>query len=420
MITIFRIFTKYCNRNSVNEFNLPVKLLRRKEYLSRIIPFIGQRLIKVFTGQRRVGKSYILFQLIQLLREREENIQVIYINKEDLAFDAIKTAGDLSEYILSRVSSVLMNYVFIDEIQEITKFENALRSLILQENIDLYITGSNANLLSGELATLLSGRFVEITIHSLSYQEFLLFNQLNDSDDSLDRYLKYGGLPYLIHLPNQDQVIFEYLKNIYTTIVFRDVIDRYGVRNIRFLERLVLFLADNTGSLFSSKRISDFLKSQHIKLAPNQIQTYIDYLSNAFLIQRVERYDLIGKRIFEIGEKYYFENLGIRHALWGYRPEDMGKILENAVFNQLLFKGWEIKTGKLNSEEIDFVCEKEGEKMYIQVALRLNDENTVKREFGNLLKIGDNYIKKVITMDVFSGNTYQGIEHSHIREFLMQ
>lgn len=399
---------------------IPVTIIDRDQYISRIVPFVGKHIIKVFTGQRRVGKSYILFQLIQLIQEQDPGANIIYINKEDLAFDAIRTAGDLNTYILSRVVANHMNYIFIDEIQEIEEFEKALRSLLLDENIDIYCTGSNAKLLSGELATLLSGRFVEITIHSLSYSEFLLFHKVNDSAKSLEKFFKYGGLPYLIHLSLEDEVVFEYLKNIYSTIVFRDVIERYAIRNIRLLERLVLFLADNTGSLFSAKRISDFLKSQQIKIAPNQIQVYIDHLANAFLIHRVERYDITRKRLFEFGEKYYFENLGIRHAIWGYKPQDMGKVLENAVYNQLIFKEWSVTTGSLNMEEIDFVCEKDGEKMYVQVALRLSDENTIKREFGNLLKIEDNYSKKVITMDAFSGNSYQGIEHIHIRDFLMQ
>ena len=269
------------------------------------------------------------------------------------------------------------------------------------------------------MATLLSGRFVEITIHSLSYTEFQLFHKLKDSESTLEKYFKYGGLPYLIHLSLEDEIVFEYLKNIYSTIVFRDVIDRYGIRNIRFLEKLVYFLADNIGSLFSAKRISDFLKSQQIKIAPNQIQLYIDYLANAFLIQRAERYDIVGKRLFEFGEKYYFENLGIRHAIMGYKPQDRGKVLENIVYNHLIYQGWKVTTGSLNTEEIDFVCEKDGEKMYVQVALQLKEEDTINREFGNLLKIDDNYIKKVVTMDPFSGNTYQGIEHVHIKDFLM-
>ena len=399
--------------------NIPKELKRRDAYIHRIEPFINKNLIKVLTGQRRVGKSYILFQIIQLIIEKEPKAKVVYINKEDITFDKIRTAKDLNEYVLSQLVENRMNYIFIDEIQEISEFEKALRSLLLKENIDIYCTGSNAKLLSGELATLLSGRFIEITIHSLSYNEFKLFHKLEDSDSSLEKYFKYGGLPYLIHLSLEEEIVFEYLKNIYSTIVFRDVIDRYGIRNIRFLEKLVYFLADNIGSLFSAKRISDFLKSQQIKIAPNQIQLYIDYLANAFLIQRAERYDIVGKRLFEFGEKYYFENLGVRHAIIGYKPQDIGKVLENIVYNHLIYQGWKVTTGSLNTEEIDFVCEKDGEKMYVQVALRLTEDNTINREFGNLLKIDDNYIKKVITMDPFSGNTYLGIEHIHIKDFLM-
>lgn len=404
---------------TMKKITIPRSLVKREHYISQIVPYIGKSIIKAFTGQRRVGKSYILFQIIQRIYDQESDASIIYINKEDIAFDAIRTANDLHAYILSQVVANRMNYIFIDEIQEIKEFEKALRTLLLNDKFDIYCTGSNAKLLSGELATLLSGRFIEITVHSLSYSEFLLFHQLKDSDSSLDTYFKFGGLPYLIHLPLEDEFVHEYLKNIYSTIVFRDVIDRHGVRNIRFLEKLILFLADNTGSLFSAKRISDFLKSQQTNIASNQIQLYIDYLASAFLIHRVERYDIVGKRLFEVGEKYYFENLGIRHAIWGYKPQDMGKVLENVVCNHLLFNGWKVTTGSLNMTEIDFVCEKAGEKMYIQVAFRLSEESTIKREFGNLLNIEDNYVKKVISMDNFSGNTYQGVEHVHIRDFLM-
>ena len=403
----------------MNTFHIPENLIRREQYLSRIKPFIGKNLIKVFTGQRRVGKSYLLFQIIQLIRETHPDSVIIYINKEDLAFDHIQTAADLHAFVLSNISKKKLNFVFIDEIQEIKEFEKSLRSLLLNGDIDIYCTGSNAQLFSGELATLLSGRYVEITVHSLSYVEFLLFHHLQQSEDSLEKYWKYGGLPYLVHLPLTDAVIFEYLKNIYATIVYRDVIERYSIRNIRFLEKLVLFLADNTGSLFSAKRISDFLKSQHVKLAPNQVQVYLDHLCSAFLIRRVERFDIVGKRIFETGEKYYFENLGIRNGIWGYKPQDLGKIIENIVYNHLIFSGYKVQTGSLNTEEIDFVCEKEGERIYIQVALRLTEENTIRREFENLLKIKDNFPKKVITLDAFSGNTWQGIEHIQLSEFLL-
>lgn len=400
-------------------FTIPQNITNRERYINRVVPFVGKNVIKVFTGQRRVGKSYLLFQLIGYLKNQNPKTPIIYINKEDLAFSFIKNAEDLNQYILENKSTTSKTYVFIDEIQDILDFEKALRSLILLEDIDLYCTGSNANLLSGDIAGHLSGRYINIEVYSLSYPEFLEFHKLDDSQNTLDKYLKYGGLPYLKHLPLEDSIVFEYLKNIYNTIVYRDVINRYSIRNVLFLEQLVLFIAGNTGSLFSSKKISDFLKSQKINIPPNQVQVYVSYLMNAFLIQKVPRYDLIGKRIFEIGEKYYFENLGIRNGLWGYRVEDKGKILENVVYNHLLYQGYKIQVGILGEFEIDFICEKEGEKKYIQVALSLNDAQTIEREFGNLIKIQDNYPKMVITMDKFTGNTHEGILALDIRSFLL-
>lgn len=390
----------------------------RPIYIDRVQPFIGKSLIKCFTGQRRVGKSYLLFQLMQLIQAEHPRAKILYINKEDLAFSEIKNAADLHQYVLQNKSLNSKTYVFIDEIQDIQDFESALRSLLLDTDLDLYCTGSNANLLSGDISGHLSGRAIEITVYSLSYQEFLLFHELEDDPDSLEKYLQYGGLPYLKHLPFEDHIIFEYLKNIYSTIVFRDVINRYAVRNTVFLEQLVFFLASNTGSIFSAKKISDFLKSQKINIAPNQVQLYIRHLTNAFLIHQVKRYDIEGKRLFEIGEKYYFENLGIRNALWGYRLEDRGKILENVVYNHLLVEGYTVKTGVLSEYEIDFLAEKKGEKLYIQVALTLLEEKTLEREFGNLQKIKDNYPKMVVTMDTFSGNSVEGIQIIDLRSFL--
>jgi len=400
--------------------NFPQNLVTRDSYINRVKPFIGKQIIKALTGQRRVGKSYLLFQLIEFIQKEDSEATILYINLEDLAFSHLQTAIELNDYVLSNQSTTGKTYVFIDEIQEIQDFEKALRSLVLKENVDIYCTGSNANLLSGELATVLSGRFIEITVYSLSYPEFLIFHKLKDTTKSLEMYMKWGGLPYLIHLPKADEVVFEYLKNIYTTIIYRDIIQRFAVRNIRFLEQLVLFLADNSGSLFSAKKISDFLKSQKTNMAPNQVQTYLHHLENAFIIHKVERYDIVGKRVFEIGEKYYFENLGIRNSIWGYRIEDRAKIVENIVYNHLVYKGYKVKVGVIPNGEIDFVCEKEGEKIYVQVALTLNEKQTIEREFGNLMKIKDNYPKMVITLDDFQGNTYEGILHQTLREFLTQ
>ncbi|MDP2088621.1 MAG: ATP-binding protein [Flavobacteriaceae bacterium] len=398
---------------------IPENIITRLSYIDRVQPFVGKNIIKVFTGQRRVGKSFLLFQLIQLIQHQEKNAHILYINKEDLAFSFLKTAQDLQDYVLKNKATHKKTYVFIDEIQDIINFETALRSLLLHQELDIYCTGSNANLLSGDIAGYLSGRYIEIIVYSLSYIEFLEFHQLEDHQKSLEKYLKFGGLPYLKHLPLEDSIVFEYLKNIYNTIVYRDIINRYSVRNVPFLEQLVLFLAAHIGSVFSAKKISDFLKSQHIKMPSNQVQIYTQYLVNAFLISKVVRYDMIGKRIFEIGEKFYFENLGIRNALWGYRLEDRGKIAENVVYNHLRYMGYKVVVGTMGVRGIDFIAEKEGEKLYIQVALSINDTKTLEREFGNLKNINDNYPKTVITMDVFTGNTYEGIATVDLRSFLL-
>jgi predicted AAA+ superfamily ATPase len=392
-------------------------VIPRNIYMKKIQPFIRKGLIKVLSGQRRVGKSYLLFQLIQEIQLEDPMANIIYINKEDLEFDHIRDAATLNEYVLSKSTTNSRNYIFIDEIQDIHEFEKALRSLLLDQNNDLYITGSNANLLSGELATYLGGRYVEFKVSSLSYPEFLQFHKLQDNDQHLESYIKYGGLPYLIHL-NLNNDAFEYLNSIYNTIVYRDVISRYNLRNSQFLEKLLQFLADNIGSLFSAKRISDFLKSQQTNIAPNQIQQYCAHLANAFIIHQASRYDLIGRRIFESGTKFYFENTGVRNSIIGYRPADRGKLLENLVYNHLLYLGYDVKVGALREKEIDFVCENKNERLYVQVALRLGDQATIDREFGNLLAIPDNYPKIVVSEDQFTGNTYEGIGYMHIRQFL--
>lgn len=398
---------------------IPSHIIPRNHYLSKVKPLINQSIIKVFTGQRRVGKSYLLFQLMDYLKTVHSEPSILYINKEDLAFSFIATAVDLVTYVNEKASITSTTYLFIDEIQDITDFSTALRSLLLNQNLDIYCTGSNANMLSSDIAGHLSGRFIEINVQSLSYVEFLDFHNLQEAPDSLELYMKYGGLPYLKNLPLEDEVVFEYLKNIYSTIVYRDIINRYAIRNVSFLEKLVHFMCSNTGSIFSNKKISDFLKSQKTNMPPNQVQLYVNYLVNAFLIHRVGRYDLIGKRLFEIGDKYYFENLGIRNALWGYRLEDRGKIIENIVYNELLYKGYQVNVGVIGAQEIDFIAQKNTEKWYIQVALALTEEKTLDREFGNLLKIQDNYRKTVVTLDNYQGASYEGIEVLNLRSFCL-
>jgi len=389
-------------------------------YLNAIEPYIGQPLIKVLVGLRRAGKSWVLYQLIEMIQAMNPANHVIYINKEDMAFNFIRNAEDLVGYVQGQSKEGLKNFVFIDEIQEIDSFEKALRSLLLNENFDIYCTGSNSQLLSGELASLLTGRYTEIRIHSLSYLEFLQFHQVGNTADSLMLYLRFGGMPYLHRLGDDETMIFEYLNNLVSNILYKDVVMRYGIRNTRFLDQLVRFLADTTGGMFSSKSISDFLKSQHIRLAPNQVQTYAAFLCNAFLIENSERYDIIGKRIFEFGDKFYFEDTGLRNALVGFKTADINKLIESAIFKHLRIHGYQVKTGQLGNLEVDFIGEKQNEKIYIQATYLLNSAETIDREFGNLKKIDDNYPKMVVSMDQPGNTTTEGIKHLHLKDFLSQ
>lgn len=395
--------------------------IKRPIYLELVKPYIDKDIIKVLVGQRRVGKSYMLFQIMDALTLTHKNPEIIYINKELDEFESIVNHKDLLDYITSKEKGTGKKYIFIDEVQDIENFEKALRSLQAKGGYDIYCTGSNARLLSGELATFLSGRYVETKIYSLSFSEFLEFHKLKNNKDSLIRFFKYGGLPYLINLELDDHIVYDYLKNIYTAILFKDVVKRHNIRNINFLEKLVRYVADNTGSLVSSKKISDFLKSQRIQISPQLVLDYLGYLESAFFIFKVLRADITGKKIFEIGEKYYYEDLGLRHSIIGYKANDINKILENAVYQHLKISGYNISIGKSGDKEIDFICEKSGKKIYVQVTYLLQDEKTISREFGNLLEIKDNYPKFVVSMDeVMSGSDFEGIEHINVQKFISE
>jgi predicted AAA+ superfamily ATPase len=295
-----------------------------------------------------------------------------------------------------------------------------LRNFFAEGDYDIYCTGSNANLLSGELTTYLSGRYIEFKVYALSYAEFLQFHRLNDSDESFSKYYKFGGLPYLVNLPFEDDIVSEYLKNIYNTIILKDIVNRYHIRQTRYLSDLTLYLAGTVGNLFSANRISDYLKSQRMEILPKTILEYLNYLSNAFLVQRIRPTDLQGKQLLRIGEKYYFEDLGIRHAIRPFHANDIGRVLENVVCHHLSLCGYSLSIGKNNDKEIDFIAEKNGERIYIQVATILLEEKTREREFGNLLAIKDNYPKMVVTLDNTEGVSFQGIVQVPIRKFLLE
>lgn len=390
----------------------------RNTYIQRILPFVGKNIIKVLVGQRRVGKSYLLLQLMDEVKKINPYVHCIFINKESLEFDSIKDYNDVLEYVNQHTLPNKKNALFIDEIQDILEFEKALRHFGLNDNFDIYCTGSNANLLSGELATFLSGRYIEFNVYSLSYLEFLQFHELENTNTSLKSFLTYGGLPFLRNLVKEDEVYMEYLKNIYATILYKDIISRFQIRNTQFLENLVQFLANNIGNVISANKISDYLKSQKLKISPQLVINYLNYLSQAFLIFQVKRNDIIGKKVFEIHEKYYFEDWGIVNAMIGFQNMDIGKIIENAVYIHLRSQGYKVNIGVLGDKEIDFIAEKNGTKIYLQVCYLLPDEKVKQREYGNLQLIKDNYPKYVISLDEFAPSDWNGIKHIHLREFL--
>lgn len=391
----------------------------RSYYLQKIKGFINTNLIKVIVGQRRVGKSFILFQLMDYIEENFST-NIIYINKENFEFKDLTDAEKLVAYVESKRSIEDKNYLFIDEIQEIEDFQIAIRHFALFPDFDIYCTGSNATILSGELATLLSGRFVEINISPLTYGEFLNFNRLEDSTEAIRNYILWGGLPFIKNLGSNSMLIEEYLKNIRSTIVLKDIVQRNQIRNVNFLENLIFFLAQQTGSLISAKKISDYLKSQRIDMSPQLVLNYIDCMCKAFLINRVKRYDLKGKRTFEISEKFYFEDWGLMNAILGFDRFDISKTIENVVFNYLQVNDYEVQIGKLSSKEVDFVASKNGTKMYVQVCYLLSSQDVIDREFGNLLEIRDNYPKYVVSMDEFAPKNIQGVQHLHLRQFLLK
>lgn len=390
----------------------------RPHYLNRILPYVNKGVIKVLTGQRRVGKSYILKSVEAEIRKSDPEANFITINLEDFAFSHITDAASLNSEITRRLSDKRQNYIFVDEIQEITDFDKVVRSLNLDANNDIYVTGSNSAMLSSEIASRLAGRSVEIRVHPLSYTEFREFHQLIDSDDTLDKYLRYGGMPYLRNL-SDESTWHEYLVGIMEALVYRDIVARHAIRNNDFLGRLLKYFAANIGQIFTAKSIADYLKSQRVSGTVASVQSYADYICEAFIINKVRRWDIAGKRYFEIGEKYYFEDLGLRNSIVGYRPMDIGGLLENAVYNKLVFDGYEVKVGVMGKgREIDFVAERDGERSYIQVALNVDAPETARREFGNLAEIPDNYRKLVITLRDSAPNTLDGISQMSLREFL--
>jgi len=399
-------------------------MYKRNLYQKQISSYLNKPVIKVITGMRRVGKSCLLKLVIEdLIDNAIGKNRILYINKESLEFDFIVNYKDLYDYVETKFKNIQgQKYLFIDEIQEIDLWEKAVNSFFSQQDIDIFITGSNAKLLSSELATLLSGRYVEIEVYSLGFKEFIEFRQKKENSNNVEHfknYLQFGGLPALHAFDLNEETIFQYLNSIYDTIILKDVIKRNSVRNVSLLENLTKYIFDNIGNIFSAKKIADFLKSQNLKVGVETIQNYLSYLASTFVIHKVPRYDIKGKRLLELHEKYYLGDIGLRHALLGFRESDISGILENIVFLELKRKGYSVHLGKMGTKEIDFIATKENKKIYIQVSYLLSSKETINREFSVLQQIKDNYPKYVITMDTVFGNDFEGIKRVNLLDFLL-
>ena len=394
-------------------------MVNRKEYLEKLKKLKDKQIIKVVTGVRRCGKSTLLKQFKDYLMNEcsVTQEQIIFINFEDLAYEHLLDYKALYQYITERLCENKKNYIFLDEIQAVSNFQKTVDSLFIKDNADLYITGSNAHLLSGELATLLSGRYVEISILPLSFAEYYELVGGNKRD-AWQNYFKCGGFPYAANL-EEDDIRTDYLRGIYHTVLLKDIVARKKVQDVMLLESVVKFLFDNIGNIVSSKKISDSLVSNGRKTTSATIENYIEALTESFILYKTNRYDVKGKQHLKSLEKYYLVDVGLRRLILGDKNADIGHILENIVYLELIRRGYKVAIGKIGDLEIDFIAEYNGEKIYYQVAASVLSPETFSREIAPLQKVTDNYPKFIISMDEISINE-DGIKQINIIDFLMQ
>lgn len=399
-------------------------MIKRESYMARIRPFIDGDLIKVLTGIRRSGKSVMLELIKDELRVRgvtEE--QLVAFNFEDMRNAQLCTAEALHDELVRRAASIKGKiYFFFDEIQEVERWERCVNSLRVEMDCDIYITGSNAKLLSGELATYLAGRYVEFIIYPFSFSEFLaLYHSVEPDADTrtcFDRYLTFGGMPYLANLRFDETACRQYLRDLFNSVELKDIVKRNNVRDVDMLERIIAYVTTNIGTTFSSTAISKYLKNEGRRVSPETVLNYLKACSDAFLFYQVRRQDLQGKKILTVNEKYYVADHGIREAVVGGNMRDINLVLENIVFMEALRRGYSVTVGKVGEREIDFVCERHGEKCYIQVTYLLAAEETVQREFGVYEHVQDNFPKYVVSLDEFDMSR-NGVRHYNIRDFLL-
>jgi predicted AAA+ superfamily ATPase len=401
-------------------------VITRKLYIEQITGFVDKPFVKVISGIRRSGKSVLLMQLMEVLKQKGINEKnIIYINFESFRYAEITNAKQLYEKIASEIINDNRYYILLDEIQEVDQWEKAINSFRVDFNADIYITGSNSHLLSSELGTYLSGRYIQIPVYTLSFSEFLDFrkeyaNQKSkDVYEEFENYLRLGGFPSIYAGSYTHEQVYKIVYDIYSSVILRDVIQRFKIRDIELLERVVRYVFDNIGNKFSAKNVSDYFKSQNRKLDLNTVYNYLNALESAYIIYRIQRYNIKGKEILKTNEKYFVGDQSLLYALMGFRGQQIAGILENMVMLELKRRGYNVYVGKLNDLEVDFIAEKQNKKRYIQVAYTMTEKSTIDRECRPLLKIKDNFPKYVVTMDRLWNDNIEGIEHKHIADFLL-
>ena len=394
-------------------------MVNRELYMDKIRPLIDKDIIKVITGIRRCGKSYFLNLIIEELKNKgikDENI--ILINFESIEYNSLKTKEELDELVLNLTKNISGRfYLLFDEIQNVEKWEKAITGYRVSFDCDIYITGSNSKLLSGEFATFLAGRYMEIKLHPFSFNEFLSYKSGNDERESFQEYFKYGGMPFTLALDNQQKT--DYLNDIYNSIVLKEVVEKYKLRDVNLLHRLILYLFDNIGNPFSVTNISKYLKHFDVGFSNNTIYNYLQYLEDALIISKLPREDIQGKKFFKLSEKYHVTDHGFITVLLGEKQQNIGGILENIVYMEFLRHGYEVSVGKIKNYEVDFICRKNKRKVYVQVCFQLASEEIEDREFRPLKLIDDNFEKFVISMDDFDFSR-DGIKHLNMIKFLKE
>lgn len=397
-----------------------MEIISRQGYIDNIVRQLGRGEAVVLTGHRRAGKSCILETIAQLL---ESSGNVIYIDMENPEHADITTFRELHEYVKKEVKEDTHNYLLIDEVQEVEQFEKVLRFFVKQDNFDVVVTGSNASMLSSDIASSFAGRYSRVHIGSLGYDEFFQFHSIADSDEAFSLYMRWGGLPFLHRIALSDvRTRTDYIGSIYDTIFVKDIVRRRNIRNVAFLDNLARFVADNSGKIFSANSIAKYMKGRAIPVSANTVAEYMEALCDTYMIDKVQRYDIKGKQVFEQQEKYYFEDIGIRNYLCNdKRNTDIEKILENVVYLKLKRSGFDVYVGQLNGKEIDFVAKRGDEIIYVQASLYITAPETYEREFGNLKLIRDNYPKYVVTVDANAKLVHDsGILVCTARDFLLK